>query len=90
MKILWDSHKARSNREKHGVRFSDAEVVFFDPNAITLDEIFIRGEQRLATLGLDTVGRVLVVIYTWHRDNIRLISARKATRKERRHYEEGI
>ncbi len=90
MKIRWDPVKARSNRQKHGVRFSDAEIVFFDPDAITLDDVFIRGEQRLASLGMDVAGRLLVVVYTWHRDDIRLISARKATRKERRHYEKRI
>lgn len=90
MKILWDQHKARSNRKKHGVGFPDAEVVFFDPNAITLDDVYVRGEQRFVSLGLDSVGRVLVVAYSYRDDDIRLISARKATRNERRHYEERI
>lgn len=90
MNIIWDPRKARSNLGKHGVRFSDAEAVLFDPTAITDEDVFARGEKRFLSLGRDAVGRVLVVIYTYRGDDIRLISARKATRKERMQYEEGI
>lgn len=90
MNIIWDPRKAKSNLGKHGVRFSDAEVVFFDPNAITEEDSFARGEQRFVSIGLDANGHVIVVVYTYREDDIRLISARKVTRKERLQYEEGI
>ena len=90
MNRIWDSRKAKSNLGKHGVRFSDAEVVFFDSSAITEEDTFTRGEQRFASIDLDAIGRVIVVASTYREDDIRLISARKATRKERLQYEEGI
>ena len=90
MDVVWDPEKAQSNLKKHGVRFSDAEPVLFDPNALTMEDITASGEQRFVTVGADSVGRVLVVVYTYREEDIRLISARPATRKERKNYEEGI
>jgi uncharacterized protein len=90
MTIAWDWRKAMANRGKHGVRFSDAEAVFFDPNAITREDPVARGEQRFISVGMDALGRILVVVYAYRGDEIRLISARRATRKERIQYEEGI
>ncbi|MEO0825719.1 MAG: BrnT family toxin [Cyanobacteria bacterium J06635_15] len=88
MVYQWNSDKAVANLRKHGVDFADAVSVFSDDLAITIpDERF--DEERFVTIGLDVFGRVLVVVYTLRGDEIRVISARKATRQERRQYEEG-
>jgi uncharacterized DUF497 family protein len=90
MNIIWDSAKAKANLKKHGVHFSDAETAFFDPFALTIEAQDADGEQRFVTLGTDALGRVLVVIYTFWGEAIRLISARRATPTERKQYEKGI
>jgi uncharacterized DUF497 family protein len=90
MNIAWDWRKAVANRGKHGIRFSDAEAILFDPNAITREDPVVRDEQRFISVGTDALGRILVVVYAHRGDEIRLISARRATRKERTQYEEGI
>ena len=87
MGYQWNPGKAASNREKHGVDFADAVGVFEDEWALTIKEEYIAGEQRFVTMGMDFLGRVLVVVYTYRDDDIRLISARTATRRERREYE---
>jgi uncharacterized protein len=86
MKYQWDLEKAKSNYKKHGVYFSDAVSVFSDDHALTIEDDY-PDEQRFTTLGMDLFGRVLVVIYTWRGDDIRIISARKATPSERKQYE---
>jgi len=84
----WDPRKARSNEKKHGVSFADAATVLDDDLAITIEDPDIHeGEQRFVTLAVDSFGVLLVVVYTWRGENIRIISARKATRLERRRYE---
>ncbi|GMR22471.1 MAG: BrnT family toxin [Acidobacteriota bacterium] len=88
--IGWDPDKARANLEKHGIRFSDAEVALFDPNAITVEDETSEGERRYISIGIDALGRILVVVFSYREDGIRLISVRKATRGERTSYEEGI
>ncbi len=90
MDVTWDSQKADKNLQKHGIRFSDAEIVFFDPFALTIEEQDVDFERRFVTVGSDTIGRVLVVVYSYRVDAIRLISARKATPSERKYYEKGI
>jgi uncharacterized DUF497 family protein len=90
MRVEWDPNKAQANRVKHGVSFPDAEAVLFDPNGITREDDSAEGEQRFVTLGLDALGRLLVIVYTYHGDTVRIISARKATRNEVRAYERGI
>jgi hypothetical protein len=88
MNYQWDGEKARANFRKHGIDFADAVLVFSDALAITIsDERF--DEDRLITIGMDAFSRVLVVVYTWRGNEIRLISARKATSRERKQYEEG-
>lgn len=88
MAYQWDSDKAAANLRKHGIDFADAVSVFSDDLAITVpDERF--DEERFITIGMDAFGRILVVVYTWRSNDIRLISARKATRSERTQYEEG-
>jgi uncharacterized DUF497 family protein len=86
--VEWDPSKAASNARKHGIRFADAIVVLEDDGAITLRED-VRGEERWVTVGLDAIGRVLVVVYTWRGQDIRMIPARPATAHERRQYLEN-
>lgn len=83
----WDPDKAASNRHKHGVSFADAVAVFEDELALTITDD-VSGEERFIILGIDAVGQLLVVVYTWRGpERIRIISARKATRQERTQYE---
>lgn len=88
MRAEWDPGKARLNERKHGVALADAVAVFEDDAALTMRDPYPEGEERWITLGMDAFGRMLVVVYTWRSENMRLISARKATRRERRRYEE--
>lgn len=83
--FAWDPRKAASNRRKHGVDFADAVGVFEDPRALRLPDDR-QGEDRVVAIGRDFLGRLLVVIYAWRGERIRLISARRATARERRHY----
>jgi len=85
----WDDFKAKENKSKHGISFADTFAVFEDPNAVTLED-FQRGEKRYVTIGMDAFGPILVGVYTWREDNIRIISARKAVRYEVRQYEGEI
>jgi hypothetical protein len=88
MVYQWNSDKATANLRKHGIDFADAVSVFSDDLALTIpDERF--DEERFVTIGLDGLGRVLVVVYTLRGEAIRIISARKASRQERQQYEEG-
>jgi hypothetical protein len=82
----WDPEKARSNLQKHGISFADAVSVLEDDLALTLQDDH-QDELRYITLGRDLFGRILVVVYTYRKDAIRIISARKATSNERRQFE---
>jgi len=82
----WDPNKARANLRKHGVDFADAATVFDDPLAVTISDEGSE-EYRFVTIGSDAEGHILVVVYSWRGYNIRIISARAATRNERKHYE---
>ena len=84
----WGEDKRRANMRKHGVEFADAVTAFDDDDAMTLRDEDSEGEERFVTLAADAFGRLLVVVYTWREERIRLISARKATRRERRQYED--
>jgi uncharacterized DUF497 family protein len=85
----WDPAKARANFTKHGVRFADAVTALEDDSALTMRDLSTEGEERWVTMGLDTSGRLLVVVYTWRGERVRLISARQATPHERQQYEES-
>jgi uncharacterized protein len=85
--LEWDEEKAEANAQKHGVDFADAATVLSDEMAITIPDPGADEEQRFVTVGGDATGEVLVVVYTWRGDRVRLISARRATRFERRAYE---
>jgi uncharacterized protein len=90
----WDPTKAASNRSKHGVSFERAATVFRDPRQISVvDDEHSDEEDRWATIGIDSIGNLLVVIHTYQdqsadESRIRIISARKATRYEVRQYTE--
>jgi len=85
----WDTNKARQNFSKHGVAFEEAATVFGDPLSLTIeDPLGSPSEERLITMGQSSAGRILVVVHTAQGSNIRIISARTATRRERRVYEE--
>ena len=87
MKYQWDKNKAAANLQKHGIEFADAVSVFSDDLAITIpDNRF--DEDRFVTIGMDAFGRILVVVFTGCGEDIRLISARSAERRERKQYEE--
>ena len=90
MKITWDSVRAKSNRLKHGIFFSEVEPVFYDPDAIGLEDVDSEGEARFIVIGLDSLGRTLVVVYTYRDGCIRVISARKASTTEQKVYAKGI
>lgn len=91
----WDSNKAQTNLSKHNISFESATSVFRDENAISIyDEKHSLDEERWITIGIDQITRILVVIHTFvsidHENcNIRIISARKATKKEKIIYQEG-
>ena len=90
MDVVWDPSKARGNRAKHGVSFPDAEPVLFDPYALTVEDDRDTNEDRFVSVGMDALGRILVVAYAVHEESIRIISARPATRGEVETYEKRI
>jgi uncharacterized protein len=85
--LEWDQRKADRNLRKHDVDFADAGTVLHDHRAITIPDE--ESGDRFVTVGLDALGRVLVVVYTWRAERARIISARRATPGERRRYEEA-
>lgn len=89
MDIIYDPKKNAANIKKHGVDFEDAQAVLLDPFALTWEDDDAEDEQRFLQLGLDAVGRILVVVFTYRDDVIRLIAAWKANDKQRKRYETG-
>jgi len=86
----WDPKKAKTNLRKHGVSFEEATTVFLDPLAITFpDPDHSEDEDREITIGMTTKHRVGFVSHCLRADRTRIIGARRATRKERKQYEEG-
>ena len=90
MEFEWDPAKARENLRVHGVNFAVAVAVFEDENALTIEDFDAEGEQRFRTLGMDGLGRLLVVVYTHRGEKVRLISAWKANRKQEKQSAQGI
>ena len=89
-KFEWDEQKAASNLQKHGVSFDEAVSVFADDLALTFaDSDHFESEERSRTYGISNKGRLIVVVHTERRLNIRIISARKATRYEKSIYDKG-
>lgn len=89
MDFEWDPAKARANAAKHGVEFADAVIALADDSAITIPDPDSEDEERFVSLGMDPNGRILVTVFTHRRKRIRIISSRKASKGERRQYEEG-
>ena len=86
MEIEFDPDKDQSNRRKHRVSFAHAEQSLRDEQAITVADPDAEGEPRFVTLGMDALGRILVVVHTPREDRIRIISARKASPVEMENY----
>lgn len=90
MRFEWDAAKAAANLRKHGVSFEEASSVFYDPLSATGDDPdHSFGEGRFVTFGVSSSGRLLVIAHAERGDAIRIITARKATRADRKLYEEG-
>jgi len=84
----WDPQKAKSNLIKHGVSFEEASTAFQDTLSLTIDDsLHSIDEDRVVLIGMSNKNRLLVVVHTERGDNIRIISARKATKEERKNYE---
>jgi uncharacterized DUF497 family protein len=92
MNYTWDPEKDAINRSKHGVSFETAALVFEDPLHLSVLDRIVAGEERWMTMGLVNGLVILIVAHTYleqdGQETIRIISARKATRRERKHYEE--
>jgi uncharacterized protein len=87
----WDPDKAASNQRKHGVSFHEAATVFGDPLSVTYyDPEHSHAEHRYLTVGTSQRGRLLIVAHTDRGDHVRIISARKLTRRERKTYEQDM
>ena len=84
----WDKQKALNNEKKHGITFDEASTVFADPLSLTIhDPLHSKIEDRFVIIGVSYRNSMLIVVHTERGDKIRIISARKATKKERTYYE---
>jgi uncharacterized protein len=94
MRFVWDENKSRRNLAKHKISFETASLVFEDPQCVTRFDRIQDGEERFQTLGVAGGVAILLVAHLDYEEGgeevIRIISARKATRRERRTYEEGF
>jgi uncharacterized DUF497 family protein len=90
LEFEWNPLKAKHNKKKHGITFMEGSTAFADPHSITIpDPDYSFFEHRLLHLGLSDTGKLVVVSYTERSDRIRIISARHASKRERRHYEKN-
>ena len=86
----WDAEKARQNVDKHGISFEEAVTAFGDPLSLTVsDPDLSDSEERQLLLGMSRRSRLVVVAFTERGDRLRIITARRASRREKRKYEEG-
>ncbi len=90
MDFEWDSTKSRANLLKPGVDFTEAAIAIEDPCSRHITDPDAEGEERFIALGMDGLGRVLLTIYAFRNEHIRIISARKASKDERARYEEYL
>ena len=93
LRFDWDERKNRGNRTKHGVWFEEGQSVFEDPHGrLFYDPEHSEAEDRFILLGVSSAARTLVVVHCYRDSDslVRIISARKARKKEERFYEEGI
>jgi uncharacterized DUF497 family protein len=87
----WDPQKAKTNFEKHGITFDKASTVFKDTLSLTIeDPLHSYDEERLVLIGMSYKNRLLVVVHTERGESIRIISARKAVKRERKYYESNV
>lgn len=93
LEITWDEEKNEINKEKHGISFELARLVFDDPLSLSRQDRIVDGEERWQTIGLVGDVALILVAHTWQDDDgnekIRIISARCASRQERKAYEQG-
>jgi uncharacterized DUF497 family protein len=90
LRFEWDPGKAARNAKKHGVSFDEAATIFHDPMFITvIDQEHSSDEERYITIGLSSDGRLLIIAHTDREGQVRIISARKATKKEEQFYAEA-
>jgi hypothetical protein len=87
MESTFDPNK---NLRKHGVSLADGDGVLNDPLAVTVEDISSEGEQRFVSIGMNTLGQLRIVVYTYRDEGVRIISVRKPEPTEVRAYEEGI
>ena len=88
MDYQWDPAKGRANLRDHGVDFADAVIALEDEFAITRSDPDAEGEERFVSVGMDACQRLLVTVFTYRANCLRIISSRKASRLERRRYED--
>jgi len=90
MRFEWDSRKARRNLHKHRVSFEEAATAFRDPLSVTAPDLtHSSAESRFVTFGLSATGKLLTISHTERGESVRIITARRATKQERKIYEEG-
>lgn len=87
MRFQFDPSKAKSNKKKHSVSFADVEGIFYDPLALHQPDTDCKDEERFVAVGMGNAGLVVVVVYMHRGEEIRLISTRRATRREVKQYE---
>ncbi|HVY81907.1 MAG TPA: BrnT family toxin [Steroidobacteraceae bacterium] len=85
----WDPVKARANLRKHDVSFASAALSLLDERALVRTDPDSNGEARYVAIGVDPLGHALVTVFTFRGERVRIISSRRATRSERRTYEQG-
>lgn len=90
METKFDPKKNAINLRRHRVSLAEGDGVLSDPLALTIEDDTAEGEQRFISIGMNTFGRLMVVVYTHRGEDFRLISVRHAEPKERRAYEEGV
>ena len=90
MPVSFDPKKDAVNLKKHGVSLAEGDGVLGDPLAVTIEDQLAEGESRFVTLGENVFGFLRVVVWTQRKDDVRIISVRKPTRKERKTYEEEL
>jgi uncharacterized DUF497 family protein len=91
IKVVWSEKKNRQNISKHKIDFDEAKTIFDDPMQISMsDPDHSFDELRFITIGISEQNRLLIIAHTFSDDKIRIITARKPTRRERKNYEEGV
>ena len=90
MAVLFDPKKEKANLAKHGVSLTEGDGVLNDPRGLTLEDELAEGERRFVTLGMNLLGFLRVVVWTGRGEDVRIISVRKANRREVKTYEKAL